>query len=89
MSDRLFPMPIQHLLNHTLHELDHKDSFFGIPAELFYEPGQKTASSKKNKLSSTLFNQELQTPIGWQPVHTARWHKTSLPPGCWEPVTSN
>ena len=64
MSDRLFPMPIQHLLNHTLHELDHKDSFFGIPAELFYEPGQKTASSKKNKLSSTLFNQELQTPLG-------------------------
>ena len=61
MSDRLFPMPIQHLLSYTLHELDHKDSFFGIPAELFYNPADTT---KQKMLQSHVFNQSLHTPLG-------------------------
>ena len=73
MSDQLFPLPIQDLLHITLRELDHKDSYFGIPSQLFFDPAGKFQNNKRSspggsvscdRLRSELFGQTLHTPIG-------------------------
>ncbi len=61
MSDRLFPLPLDHLANLCLHELDHKDSFFGIPGSLFRP---LIGSGKPNPLGKDLFGQALDHPLG-------------------------
>ncbi|TVR42423.1 MAG: FAD-binding protein [Bacteroidia bacterium] len=64
MSDKLFPLPLGQLLSITLHELDHKDSFFGIPAALFYDPTAQNGPFRNTMLHSTVFGKRLHTPLG-------------------------
>lgn len=52
------------LLRITLHELDHKDSFFGIPAALFYDPAAQNGTFRNHMLQRTVFGKKLHTPIG-------------------------
>ncbi len=60
MSDKFFPIPLKQLLELILRELSSKDSYFGIPSELFYRPQPRAA----NAHASEVFNQYLVTPVG-------------------------
>ncbi len=58
MSDRFSIIPFRKLLQIILHQLDTHNSFFGIPAELFFKP------DKEDYFQSTLYGQVLESPIG-------------------------
>lgn len=78
MSDKLYPLPIERLLQITFRELDDKGTYFGIPASLFFDPtreiqaehdgtGRKDASSpalSPTVFRSELFGKKLHTPLG-------------------------
>jgi putative selenate reductase len=61
MSDHFFPIPIKQLLEICFSELEHKDSFFGIPSELFFRP---ETEAERTLLRSTVFGKHIDTPIG-------------------------
>ena len=58
MSDKFTTIPLKELLPIILNQLDTKQSFFGIPNELFFKP------EKSDSFRSTLYGQLLETPIG-------------------------
>jgi putative selenate reductase len=58
MSDKFHPISIKQLLQLILNEFTTCNSIFGIPEKLFFIPKQN------NPLSTELFNQKLQTPVG-------------------------
>lgn len=60
MSDKFYPIPLKQLLELILQELSSKDSYFGIPSELFYKPQPEA----DNPLSSEIFRQPLANPLG-------------------------
>ncbi len=60
MSDKFFPLPIKQLLEIVWDELKGKDSYFGIPGELFYVPKPRLA----NPFGTEVFGQYLGSPIG-------------------------
>ncbi len=64
MSDKLFPMPLDQLLKIIFHELDHKDSYFGIPRDLFFKPREMAGSGQQEMLNAQLFGKEIHTPLG-------------------------
>ena len=58
MSDRFHPLPLQILSSWIADELEAKDSVFGIPRSLFFEPGIHSA------IQSTVYGHFLETPLG-------------------------
>lgn len=64
MPDNLHPLPLDKLLKIIIHELDHKDSYFGIPSPLFFDPGKTHPHGNPEWLKTTLFGKRLDTPIG-------------------------
>ncbi len=60
MSDKLFPVPVDKLLDIILNELDNKGSYFGIPSELFFI----NSPHKVHLLESTVFGKKIRTPVG-------------------------
>ncbi|MFO7997851.1 MAG: hypothetical protein R6U86_02605, partial [Bacteroidales bacterium] len=60
MSDRFFPLPLRQLLEITWEELRSKDSFFGIPRELFHAQPPR----KDNPLGTVVFGKYLSNPLG-------------------------
>jgi len=58
MSDRFHPLPIEILSAWIADELDAKDSVFGIPRSLFFNPGNH------GTLQSTVYGHFLETPLG-------------------------
>ncbi len=64
MSDTLHPLPLDKLLRIIIHELDHKDSYFGIPSQLFFNPGKILPYGNPGWLKTTLFGKQLDTPVG-------------------------
>jgi len=58
MSDKFYPIEIKQLLQIVLNELKSNNSIFGIPNELFFNPGQN------NPFKTEQFNQTIDTPIG-------------------------
>lgn len=57
-SDKFHPISLKQLLQIVINEFDSNNSIFGIPKEIFYTP------TPNNPLSTEIFNQKLQTPIG-------------------------
>ncbi len=64
MSDKLFPLPLDQFLEIILHELDHKDSYFGIPGELFFNPERIAVGGQQGVLRTNVFRKEIHTPLG-------------------------
>ena len=58
MSDRFHPLPLEILSSWIADELDAKDSVFGIPRSLFFNPRGHSA------LQSTVYGHFLETPLG-------------------------
>ncbi|MDH3813087.1 MAG: putative selenate reductase subunit YgfK [Acidobacteriota bacterium] len=58
MSDRFHPLPLEVLSSWISEELDAKDSIFGIPRALFFNPEDHGA------LHSTIYGHGLETPLG-------------------------
>jgi len=58
MSDKFYPIEINQLLQLVLNELKSNNSIFGIPNELFFNPGHQ------NPFKTEQFNQTIDTPIG-------------------------
>ena len=58
MSDRFHPLPLEILSSWIADELDAKDSVFGIPRALFFDPDTHSA------LESTVYGHFLETPLG-------------------------
>jgi putative selenate reductase len=58
MSDKFFPISIKQLLQIILKEYNNKQSIFGIPEELFFNPS-KGIHSKVDQ-----FNQTIDSPLG-------------------------
>ncbi|HPD95172.1 MAG TPA: putative selenate reductase subunit YgfK [Tenuifilaceae bacterium] len=58
MSDKFYPVSTEQLLSTILNEYNQRQSIFGIPSELFFNP-------KDNPdLSVTIFNKKIATPLG-------------------------
>ena len=57
-SDKFHTISLKQLLQIIIKEYDSNNSIFGIPKELFYTP------TENNPLSTSVFNQKLQTPLG-------------------------
>ncbi len=64
MSDKLFPLNAEQLLEITFRELLHKDSFFGIPRALFFKPARLEEAGSAELLYSRLYGKTLHTPLG-------------------------
>ncbi len=64
MSDKLFPLNAEQLLEITFRELHDKDSFFGIPRALFFDPSKPEEAVSPKLLFSELFGKTLHTPLG-------------------------
>ena len=62
MSDKLYPLSLSFLIRKSLYDLQHKDSYFGIPAALFFKPDP--LSQAHRSVARTLFGQHAQTPLG-------------------------
>ncbi|MGE5357332.1 MAG: putative selenate reductase subunit YgfK [Deltaproteobacteria bacterium] len=58
MSDKFEPVSLSIILEIILNEYKNKQSIFGIPHDLFYNPPEN------KHLSSRIFNQNLHNPIG-------------------------
>lgn len=58
MTDKFYPISIKHLLKIILNELENRNSIFGIPEELFFNP------SNSNQIKQTQFNQAIDSPLG-------------------------
>ena len=58
MSDRFHPLPLEILSSWIADELDTKESVFGIPRSLFFNPGNHRA------LQSTVYGHRLENPLG-------------------------
>jgi len=58
MSDKFFPISIKQLLQLILKEYSSKQSIFGIPEELFFNP------KKINNFKVNQFNQTIDSPLG-------------------------
>ncbi len=58
MKDGFEILPLRQLVEITLNQLNNKDSFFGIPKELFFEP------KPTDPFRLIRFDQLLETPIG-------------------------
>ena len=58
MSDKFTTIPLKELLPIILNQLDTKQSFFGIPNELFFKP------EASDSFRSSQYGQLLETPIG-------------------------
>jgi len=58
VSDRFHPLPLEILSSWIADELDAKDSVFGIPRSLFFNPNDHGA------LQSTVYGHALETPLG-------------------------
>ncbi|MBD3851269.1 MAG: putative selenate reductase subunit YgfK [Acidobacteria bacterium] len=58
MSDHFHPLPLDVLSSWISDELDAKDSIFGIPRALFFNPGEHSA------LLSTVYGHALEAPLG-------------------------
>ena len=58
MSDKFTTIPLKELVQIILHQLDTKQSFFGIPNELFFKP------EATDSFRSSQYEQLLETPIG-------------------------
>lgn len=58
MSEHMRVLPFEHLLDWILNEYETQQSIFGIPETVFFKP------LSEDRLSTTLFNQRLATPIG-------------------------
>jgi len=58
MSDRFHPIPLEMLSAWIADELEAKDSVFGIPRSLFFNPNDHRA------LFSTVYGHDLETPLG-------------------------
>ena len=58
MSDRFHPLPLEILSSWIVDELEAKDSIFGIPNALFFNPDNHSA------LHSTVYGHSLETPLG-------------------------
>ena len=62
MSDKPFPLSLEFLIKKALHELHHKDSYFGIPSELFFDPSSPDHGSPVT--ATTIFGHKIHTPLG-------------------------
>jgi putative selenate reductase len=60
MSDKFFPLPLLQLLELAWGQLSGKDSYFGIPRELFHTPD----APSRNPLGTQLFGTYLDNPLG-------------------------
>jgi len=58
VSDRFHPLPLETLSAWIADELDAKDSVFGIPRSLFFNPDDHRA------LQSTVYGHALEAPLG-------------------------
>ena len=58
MSDRFHPLPLEILSSWIADELDAKDSVFGIPRSLFFNP------DNHSRLQSTVYEHPLENPLG-------------------------
>ena len=58
MSDRFHPLPLEILSSWIADELDAKDSVFGIPRTLFFNPNDHRA------FQTTIYGHALETPLG-------------------------
>ncbi len=58
MSDKFYPIPAKQLLQIILKEYSDKQSIFGIPNKLFFNP------NKQENLRINQFNKTIATPIG-------------------------
>ncbi len=58
MTDRFEIIPLKEMLQIILHQLERKNSLFGIPSSLFFKPDDK------DPLRIRRFGQLLETPIG-------------------------
>ena len=58
MSDKFTTIPLKELVQIILHQLDTKQSFFGIPNELFFKP------EANDSFRSSQYGQLLEAPIG-------------------------
>lgn len=57
MSDKFSSIPLRDLLKFTLHQIDRKHSFFGIPEELFFKPATDTIRIGR-------FGSFIESPVG-------------------------
>ncbi|PLX14055.1 MAG: hypothetical protein C0597_10635 [Marinilabiliales bacterium] len=57
MTDKFYPISIKHLLKIILNEYKTKNSIFGIPDEIFFNPLNSQFQVKQ-------FNQTIDSPIG-------------------------
>lgn len=58
MAEKFYPVSANQLLQLIFDEYKSRGSIFGIPSELFYNPGQH------RDFSTTLFNRKLDNPVG-------------------------
>jgi len=58
MSDKFYPIPAAQLLQLVLNEHAKKQSIFGIPDELFFNP------KKSTQFTVEIFNQKIASPLG-------------------------
>lgn len=64
MSEHLIPIPLNKLLKLIFNELDNKDSYFGIPSSLFFNPSGQKSKVNTDLLTATVFGKPIQTPLG-------------------------
>ena len=58
MPAKFYPVPLSHLLRLIFHELESKNSIFGLPKELFFIPGDNRT------LKTEIFGHSLHSPVG-------------------------